>query len=155
MMRKNEGITLVEVLVSIAISGILFVTVLSILTTTNKISISNERKVNTINEVESIFDLFSSDPQNFDSNIYTIYKVTGNTNETFDEVTYRIYYTKAFIRIRDNDISNYYLDVKYTTAQIDQTSLYKYQLKIEIYHNNTLFTIDNYEFNYREIVKEV
>lgn len=145
MKRNAKGVTLTEVLVSIVVLGILFATSITILTTTNNISMSNKRKLNTSVEVELIFKLFSSDPVNFTKNLEDIYNVSSLDDH------YQIFYTSTFTRKNNNASSSYYLDLTYQITNIDAHK--KYALVITIYHNNQIFSISGNDYFYLEIVK--
>ena len=106
-MKNNKGVTLLEIIVSIAILGIAIVSTIQIMSTNNRLIIKNERGVNSIEEIESIMEIFSSDPEHFKENINSIYHV--------EEADYiRLYYSSAFIKNDDNSLTDYYLDIHYS-----------------------------------------
>lgn len=146
MIKTNKGVTLTEVLVSIVVLGIAFVTAISILSTTNKLTIANERKSNTFTEVESLLELFSSDPESFEQNLNEIYSLEETENST-----YFIYYSSAFIRKQDT--SPYYIECKYTQTPISETNLNTYKLDIKVFHNGNIYIINKHSSIILEIVK--
>lgn len=148
MIKTNKGVTLTEVLVSIVVLGIAFVTAISILSTTNKLTIANERKSNTFTEVESLLELFSSDPESFEQNLNEIYSLE---EENKKENSYFIYYSSAFIRKQDT--SPYYIECKYTQTPISETNLNTYKLDIKVFHNGNIYIINKHSSIILEIVK--
>lgn len=155
MIKKDRGITLTEVLVSLVVLGIVFATAFSILSITNNLTISNECKSNTFFEVESILEIFSSDPVNFDTNVKNIYQIDDqNISTDANTKSYRIYYSSAFLK-KDNqkETSQYYLDITYKTEEIDGKDLNKYTVQIVIYHKDTQYKLDGNDMFSLEIVK--
>lgn len=156
MIKKDRGITLTEVLVSLVVLGIVFATAFSILSITNNLTINNECKSNTFFEVESILEIFSSDPVNFDTNVKNIYQIDDQNISSTDANTksYRIYYSSAFLK-KDNqkETSQYYLDITYKTEEVDGKDLNKYTVQIVIYHKDTQYKLDGNDMFSLEIVK--
>lgn len=156
MIKKDHGITLTEVLVSLVVLGIVFATAFSILSITNNLTISNECKSNTFFEVESILEIFSSDPVNFDTNVKNIYQIDDQNISSTDANTksYRIYYSSAFLK-KDNqeETSQYYLDITYKTEEVVGKDLNKYTVQIVIYHKDTQYKLDGNDMFSLEIVK--
>lgn len=153
MIKTNKGVTLTEVLVSIVVLGIAFVTAISILSTTNKLTIANERKSNTFTEVESLLELFSSDPDNFEENFEAIYKITPESKEE-TQTTYIIYYSSAFIKKQEQTKSPYYFNINYSHSINDiNISLTNYKIEIKIFHNDEEYNINDNSSISLEIVE--
>ena len=77
-MKNKKGVTLLDVIVAIVILGIAIVSTIQIMATNNKLVIKNERGINSIQEIESIMEVFSSNPEQFKQNISSIYGVEEN-----------------------------------------------------------------------------
>lgn len=148
MIKTNKGFTLTEVLVSILVLGITFATSISILSFSNKLTIANERKSNTFKELETLLEIFSSDPMNFEINLSEIYSLELN-----EDGTYFIYYSSAFIR--KQEASPYFIKCKYIQELINDNNFTIYKLDIKVYHNGDIFIIDNQSSIILEIVKKV
>ena len=145
-MKNNKGITLLEVIVSIVILGITIVSTIQVMATNNRVVIRNERNLNSIQEVESIMEIFSSDPDKFLDNLATIYQV-----ETSEKVY--LYYSSAFIKNNNNSTTSYYLEVNYKVENLDGKNTYT--LTINTYYDDSLYIHNNNIINYnkRVIVK--
>lgn len=144
-MKNKKGVTLLEVIVAIVILGIAIVSTIQIMATNNKLVIKNERGINSIQEIESIMEVFSSNPEQFKQNISSIYGIEE------DDVI-KLYYTSAFIKTNNNEQSNYYLEVIYEKEDLENTK-YKYTLTINTYYDNEFYTHGNSTYNKRVIIK--
>lgn len=144
-MKNKKGVTLLEVIVAIVILGIAIVSTIQIMATNNKLVIKNERGINSIQEIESIMEVFSSNPEQFKQNISSIYGI-----EEDDEII--LYYTSAFIKTNNNEQSNYYLVVIYEQEDLENTK-YKYTLTINTYYDKKFYTHGNSTYNKRVIIK--
>lgn len=141
-MKNNKGVTLLEVIVSIVILGITIVSTIQVMASNNRLVIKNERGLNSIQEIESIMEIFTSDPEKFKDNIREIYEVD------LDSTKY-LYYSSAFIKSSNNEPTDYYLEVNYSKSNEGN----KYTLIINTYYKNTLYTHNNNNYNERVIVK--
>lgn len=141
-MKNNKGVTLLEVIVSIVILGITIVSTIQVMASNNRLVIKNERGLNSIQEIESIMEIFTSDPEKFKDNIKEIYEVDL-------DITKYLYYSSAFIKSSNNEPTDYYLEVNYSKSNEGN----KYTLIINTYYKNTLYTHSNNNYNERVIVK--
>lgn len=146
-MKNNKGITLLEVIVSIVMLGITIVSTIQVMATNNRVVIKNERNINSIQEVESIMEIFSSDPSNFLVNLTSIYEVNEPSNTVY------LYYSSAFIKNNDNSDTSYYLEVIYNKESLGNSN--KYTLTINTYYDGVKYIHNNNtsDYNERVIVK--
>lgn len=143
-MKNNKGITLLEVIVSIVILGITIVSTIQVMATNNRVVIRNERNLNSIQEVESVMEIFSSDPSNFLDNLTSVYENVESSNIVY------LYYSSAFIKNKDNSETSYYLEVIYNKESLGNTN--KYSLTINTYFDGVKYIHNNNTNNYNERV---
>ena len=143
-MKNNKGITLLEVIVSIVILGITIVSTIQVMATNNRVVIRNERNLNSIQEVESVMEIFSSDPSNFLDNLTSVYENVESSNIVY------LYYSSAFIKNKDNSETSYYLEVIYNKESLGNTN--KYTLTINTYFYGVKYIHNNNTNNYNERV---
>ena len=143
-MKNNKGITLLEVIVSIVILGITIVSTIQVMATNNRVVIRNERNLNSIQEVESIMEIFSSDPEKFINNLTSIYE----NIEVSDKIY--LYYSSAFIKNSNNSTTAFYLEVLYNKEVLDNKT--KYILTINTYYDGVKYIHNNNTNSYNERV---
>ena len=144
IMKNNKGITLLEVIVSIVILGITIVSTIQVMATNNRVVIRNERNLNSIQEVESIMEIFSSDPEKFINNLTSIYE----NIEVSDKIY--LYYSSAFIKNSNNSTTAFYLEVLYNKEVLDNKT--KYILTINTYYDGVKYIHNNNTNSYNERV---
>lgn len=148
-MKNNKGITLLEVMISIVVLGITIVSTIQVMASNNRLVIKNERGLNSINEIESIMEIFSSDPDNFKDNLTKIYDLN---NIDVESNTITLYYSSAFIKNNDNSETSYYLVITYA-EDVEVTGHSKYSLTIDTYYDGVIYTHSNSNYNQRVIIK--
>lgn len=132
---NKKGYTLVEVLTSIVIVGIVFLAMTSMLISSAKINKKLLIKENVVSEIGNINNLFSSDPVNFEENLNQVYKCEQTDNE------FKIYYNDRYT-VSENITENYII-VEY----IKTTSMCS--IIIDVYHEN------NKSIDYSNITRNI
>ena len=121
---NKKGYTLVEVLTSIVVVGIVFLAMTSMLISSAKINKKLLIKENIVSEIENINNLFSSNPTKFEELLYQVYGV-----KILDD-KFTIYYDSRYV------MSNYktknHIDIKYTKENGS------YSITINVFHNDEL-----------------
>lgn len=120
-MKRNNGFSLVEVLVSIVIIGIMVIFISQIIIKKNKIEIKTNQNIRTSMLVKNEFDIFSTDPSNY--------------KETTGE--YLVYMDQNYLKT--NDVTKNFLKVNY--QKIDN----KYSLEIKLFVNDELVLMNSNE----------
>ena len=100
-MGKNKGFLLTEVIVSIAIVAIMMLAATSVFLSIRRVENHIATRENIIGEVNNIFNIFSSEPNNFIANIRSFY---SDTNEKIDE-TIILFYNKSFVPMANGSSS--------------------------------------------------
>lgn len=142
---KNKGYTLVEVICAIVIVGIVFVAMASMLVSSTKINKKFVVKENMVAEVESLFNLFSSEPDKFMDYVNNFYTVKSVTIEEIEKN--RIYFSSKFISSKVTEDN--YIEFSYSP----DTENDKYTLKIDVYYENNI--VKEYSGLKRSIIKKV
>ena len=88
---NKKGYTLVEVLTSIVVVGIVFLAMTSMLISSAKINKKLLIKENIVSEIENINNLFSSNPAKFEKFLKEVYEV-----EILDD-KFTIYYDNRYV----------------------------------------------------------
>lgn len=117
-MKNNKGDTLVEVLVSIVILGIICLAVSQLLLSIKKSQRAVETNDNITMELEKIMEIFTNSPTSFSTNLQLFY---SEKNIYWSSNKYYIYYDSIFNLSTSND-KNYFI--------------------IEISNEENLYTID-------------
>lgn len=117
-MKNNKGDTLVEVLVSIVILGIICLAVSQLLLSIKKSQRAVETTDNITMELEKIMEIFTNSPTSFSKNLQLFY---SEENIYWSSNKYYIYYDSIFNLSTSND-KNYFI--------------------IEISNDENLYTID-------------
>lgn len=78
----KRGFSLTEVIVSIVIVSIVVLAVSSTFLSVRRIERQKVARENLVSEIRNIYNIFSSEPNNFISLIKSIYGVEGTNNET-------------------------------------------------------------------------
>ena len=121
---NKKGYTLVEVLTSIVVVGIVFLAMTSMLISSAKINKKLLIKENIVSEIENINNLFSSNPTKFKEFLKQVYKF-----EIFDD-KFTIYYDSRYV-MSDYKTKNH-IDIIYTKENGS------YSITINVYHNDEL-----------------
>lgn len=140
---KNKGYTLVEVICAIVIVGIVFVAMASMLVSSTKINKKFVVKENMVAEVESLFNLFSSAPDEFMENVENVYTVKHETIEGIEKK--RIYFSSKFISSKVKEDN--YIEFTYSP----DTENDKYTLEIDVYYEKSI--VKEYSGLKRSIIK--
>jgi prepilin-type N-terminal cleavage/methylation domain-containing protein len=144
MKRRIKGFTLTEVMVSVAIAGILLVAISTVFIRYFRIENRLTVKENILGEIENIYEIYTSSPSSFPET-YSSYL---GREITFLE-TEIIYYDDDFKIILEEESGNY-LILKYKILPQGESQLYS--LEIEPYHKNKMITFnEQFGFN-REII---
>ena len=81
-MQVNKGFTLIEVLISITIFGLITIGVFSLNHYYRVNNLNNQNKLSEELVLHNVYEIFSEEPQSFKDNIYKMYRGTWN-NELF------------------------------------------------------------------------
>lgn len=123
---NKRGYTLVEVLTSIVVVGIVFLAMTSMLISSAKINKKLLIKENIVSEIENINNLFSSNPTKFKEFLDQVYEV----EEELDDKKFTIYYDSRYV-MSDYKTKNH-IDIIYTKENGS------YSITINVYHDDEL-----------------
>ena len=121
---NKKGYTLVEVLTSIVVVGIVFLAMTSMLISSAKINKKLLIKENIVSEIENINNLFSSNPTKFKEFLDQVYEF-----EILDD-KFTIYYDNRYV-MSDYKTKNH-IDIIYTKENGS------YSITINVYHDEEL-----------------
>ena len=121
---NKRGYTLVEVLTSIVVVGIVFLAMTSMLISSAKINKKLLIKENIVSEIENINNLFSSNPTKFEEFLNQVYEF-----EILDD-KFTIYYDSRYV-MSDYKTKNH-IDIIYTKENGS------YSITINVYHDDEL-----------------
>lgn len=121
---NKRGYTLVEVLTSIVVVGIVFLAMTSMLISSAKINKKLLIKENIVSEIENINNLFSSNPTKFKEFLNQVYEF-----EILDD-KFTIYYDSRYV-MSDYKTKNH-IDIIYTKENGS------YSITINVYHDDEL-----------------
>lgn len=136
MMKGKKGFTLTEVLVSVAIAGILVVAVATVFIRYHRLENRYAVKENILTEIENIYEIFTGSPVDFETNLSDYYQ----REIEFSEVeTYYLYYDGDFRKLSDSETGNYLV-----LAYSQKENLYS--LKITPHHRGEIIKFTESEF---------
>ena len=147
-MRKNKkGFTLTEVLVSVAIAGILVVAIATVFIRYQRLENRFEVKENILTEIENIYALYTGSPATFPEDLKNNY----NPNIEFTDGKAILYYDGSFRTIRQ-DASGNYLELEYS-SETGEERYTLYSLKITAnYQKEIIKFTENPSFERKIIV---
>ena len=99
MMKGKKGFTLTEVLVSVAIAGILVVAVATVFIRYHRLENRYAVKENILTEIENIYEIFTGSPVDFETNLRDYYQ----REIEFSEVETYLYYDGDFRKLSDSE----------------------------------------------------
>jgi prepilin-type N-terminal cleavage/methylation domain-containing protein len=127
----KRGFSLTEVIVSIAIVSIVVLAVSSTFLSVRRIERQKVARENLVSEIRNIYNIFSSEPNNFISLIERIYDVEDPNKET-TKITITINYNSLFQPSETGEnriICNY----SYSKVEVNNSINYTYYtLKLEV-----------------------
>lgn len=135
MMKGKKGFTLTEVLVSVAIAGILVVAVATVFIRYHRLENRYAVKENILTEIENIYEIFTGSPVDFETNLSDYYQ----REIEFSEVETHLYYDGDFRKLSDSETGNYLL-----LAYSQEENLYS--LKITPHHRGEIIKFTESEF---------
>lgn len=135
MMKGKKGFTLTEVLVSVAIAGILVVAVATVFIRYHRLENRYAVKENILTEIENIYEIFTGSPVDFKTNLRDYYQ----RKIEFSEVETHLYYDGDFRKLSDSETGNYLL-----LAYSQKENLYS--LKITPHHRGEIIKFTESEF---------
>lgn len=135
MMKGKKGFTLTEVLVSVAIAGILVVAVATVFIRYHRLENRYAVKENILTEIENIYEIFTGSPVDFETNLSDYYQ----REIEFSEVETHLYYDGDFRKLSDSETGNYLL-----LAYSQKENLYS--LKITPHHRGEIIKFTESEF---------
>lgn len=135
MMKGKKGFTLTEVLVSVAIAGILVVAVATVFIRYHRLENRYAVKENILTEIENIYEIFTGSPVDFETNLSDYYQ----REIEFSEVETYLYYDGDFRKLSDSETGNYLL-----LAYSQEENLYS--LKITPHHRGEIIKFTESEF---------
>ncbi|MGB4695661.1 MAG: type II secretion system protein [Bacilli bacterium] len=140
MMKGKKGFTLTEVLVSVAIAGILVVAVATVFIRYHRLENRYAVKENILTEIENIYEIFTGSPVNFETNLSDYYqrKIEFSEVETHLYETH-LYYDGDFRKLSDSETGNYLV-----LAYSQKENLYS--LKITPHHRGEIIKFTESEF---------
>jgi prepilin-type N-terminal cleavage/methylation domain-containing protein len=133
MMKGKKGFTLTEVLVSVAIAGILVVAVATVFIRYHRLENRYAVKENILTEIENIYEIFTGSPVDFETNLSDYYQIE------FSEVETYLYYDGDFRKLSDSETGNYLV-----LAYSQEENLYS--LKITPHHRGEIIKFTESEF---------
>jgi prepilin-type N-terminal cleavage/methylation domain-containing protein len=147
MMKGKKGFTLTEVLVSVAIAGILVVAVATVFIRYQRLENRFEVKENILTEIENIYALYTGSPATFPEDLKNNY----NPNIEFTDGKAILYYDGSFRTIRQ-DASGNYLELEYS-SETGEKGYTLYSLKITAnYQKEIIKFTENPSFERKIIV---
>lgn len=135
MMKGKKGFTLTEVLVSVAIAGILVVAVATVFIRYHRLENRYAVKENILTEIENIYEIFTGSPVDFEANLSDYFQ----REIEFSEVETYLYYDGDFRKLSDSETGNYLL-----LAYSQEENLYS--LKITPHHRGEIIKFTESEF---------
>lgn len=135
MMKGKKGFTLTEVLVSVAIAGILVVAVATVFIRYHRLENRYAVKENILTEIENIYEIFTGSPVDFETNLSDYYQ----REIEFSEVETHLYYDGDFRKLSDSETGNYLV-----LAYSQKENLYS--LKITPHHRGEIIKFTESEF---------
>lgn len=135
MMKGKKGFTLTEVLVSVAIAGILVVAVATVFIRYHRLENRYAVKENILTEIENIYEIFTGSPVDFETNLSDYYQ----REIEFSEVETHLYYDGDFRKLSDSETGNY-LVLAYSQKEN------QYSLKITPHHRGEIIKFTESEF---------
>ena len=133
-MKSNKGDTLVEVLVSIVVLAIIFISSGQMILSIKKTQRNIEKTTNMFLELEKILEIFTIEPQTFNERLEIIYPVVQANHFLY------LYYDSQF-NISKKVTDNYFIiDVKEITSD-DQITRY-FAIEVRIYVNHEEYPLD-------------
>lgn len=135
MMKGKKGFTLTEVLVSVAIAGILVVAVATVFIRYHRLENRYAVKENILTEIENIYEIFTGSPVDFEANLSDYYQ----REIEFSEVETHLYYDGDFRKLSDSETGNYLV-----LAYSKKENLYS--LKITPHHRGEIIKFTESEF---------
>lgn len=135
MMKGKKGFTLTEVLVSVAIAGILVVAVATVFIRYHRLENRYAVKENILTEIENIYEIFTGSPADFETNLSDYYQ----REIEFSEVETHLYYDGDFRKLSDSETGNYLV-----LAYSQKENLYS--LKITPHHRGEIIKFTESEF---------
>ena len=143
MMKGKKGFTLTEVLVSVAIAGILVVAVATVFIRYHRLENRYAVKENILTEIENIYEIFTGSPAGFagfETNLSDYYQreIEFSEVETYLYETY-LYYDGDFRKLSDSETGNYLV-----LAYSQKENLYS--LKITPHHRGEIIKFTESEF---------
>ncbi|MFY9421616.1 MAG: type II secretion system protein [Bacilli bacterium] len=137
MMKGKKGFTLTEVLVSVAIAGILVVAVATVFIRYHRLENRYAVKENILTEIENIYEIFTGSPVDFETNLSDYYQRKIEFSEV--ETHLYLYYDGDFRKLSDSETGNYLV-----LAYSQEENLYS--LKITPHHRGEIIKFTESEF---------
>lgn len=122
----KRGFSLTEVIVSIAIVSIVVLAVSSTFLSVRRIERQKVARENLVSEIRNIYNIFSSEPNNFISLIDSIYDVEGPNKET-TEIT--IKYNSLF---QPSETGENRIICNYSYSKVEDNNSINYTLELEV-----------------------
>lgn len=135
MMKGKKGFTLTEVLVSVAIAGILVVAVATVFIRYHRLENRYAVKENILTEIENIYEIFTGSPVDFETNLSDYFQ----REIEFSKVETYLYYDGDFRKLSDSETGNYLV-----LAYSQKENLYS--LKITPHHRGEIIKFTESEF---------
>lgn len=135
MMKGKKGFTLTEVLVSVAIAGILVVAVATVFIRYHRLENRYAVKENILTEIENIYEIFTGSPVDFETNLSNYFQ----REIEFSKVETYLYYDGDFRKLSDSETGNYLV-----LAYSQKENLYS--LKITPHHRGEIIKFTESEF---------
>ena len=133
-MKNNKGDTLVEVLVSIVVLAIIFISTGQMILSIKKAQRNIEKTTNMVLELAKILEIFTIEPQTFNERLETIYPVVQVNNFLY------LYYDGKFNISKD--VTNNYFKIDLNEI-IHNDNITRYlKIEVTIYVNNEEYQLN-------------
>jgi len=124
----KRGFSLTEVIVSIAIVSIVVLAVSSTFLSVRRIERQKVARENLVSEIRNIYNIFSSEPNNFISLIERIYDVEDPNKET-TKITITINYNSLF---QPSETGENGIKCNYSYSKVEDNNSINYTLELEV-----------------------
>jgi prepilin-type N-terminal cleavage/methylation domain-containing protein len=124
----KRGFSLTEVIVSIAIVSIVVLAVSSTFLSVRRIERQKVARENLVSEIRNIYNIFSSEPNNFISLIERIYDVEDPNKET-TKITITINYNSLF---QPSETGENGIICNYSYSKVEDNNSINYTLELEV-----------------------
>lgn len=139
MKSTSKGFTLTEVLVSVAIAGILVVAVATFFIRYQRLNNRFLVKENMLTEIENVYELYTGSPASFPENLNKYFDLDLSSSD-------KLYYDSNFQK--RTTASKNYLELEYVEYGYNEG---KYRLKITPYYQGEIVTFTDKTYFLREI----